>query len=395
MGMLTVVDLFAGAGGLSCGLEMAGFECLLGVDFEKVAMETFANNHPKAKAIAADLRQIDKDTILEAVGGKKIDVVCGGPPCQGFSTVGPGDAKDSRNHLFLEFVRVVEILKPSFIIMENVTGILARKNGGTLMAVIESFEDLGYHVSVRVLSAHHYGVPQKRRRTIFICNKLGIENIFPKKIFKEKESENSKLEPARTVKWAFENLVYNDTNMSFNHDIDAAKIPNDLERARIQYIPEGMGVRYESDEKKYLPEELWFGVDWNVISEKRFREAKLKRLSFSECSPTINTSRTVYYHPCENRYLTAREAAAIQTFPANFKFFGTVSQQWRQIGNAVPPLLAKAIGNAILQMNAKKKKLKAVTEYIDIDAVRKVAFNYGYDVSEGQKNRQMKLDFKS
>ena len=387
MGKLTVIDLFAGAGGISCGLEMVGFECLLGVDFDKVAMKTFAKNHPKARTISDDLRKISSDRIFKAVDNKKVDVVCGGPPCQGFSTVGPGDADDSRNHLFLEFVRIVKRTEPSYIIMENVTGLLARKNENTLLAVMESFENLGYHVSVRVLSAHHYGAPERRRRTIFICNKYGVDNVFPEKKFKDNESENSSLPPPRTVKWAFDNLIYFG-NKSYNHEFDKAQIPNELERGRIRHIPEGKGVRYERDEKQYLPKELWFDVDWNVISEKRFREAKLKRLSFSECSPTINTSRTIYYHPHENRYLTAREAAAIQTFPADFEFFGTISQQWRQIGNAVPPVLAAAIGEAILQMHSNRDNMKIASEKADINSIRRVAFNYGRDVSKGQKQRQ-------
>lgn len=391
MNKLTVVDLFAGAGGLSKGLEMAGFECILGTDFDKAAMETFRYNHPNAKTLVGDIQKMDSETILETLNGRNVNVVCGGPPCQGFSTVGPGDADDARNHLFLDFVRVVKLLEPEFVIIENVTGLLAKKNEKTLIAILESMEQLGYTIDVKVLSAHHYGVPERRRRTIFIANKYGIRNIYPIPRFGDTIKGVSDLPPPRTVDWAFRDLMDNRIHNQ-NHDVAAAQIPNELERHRIHHIPEGKGVRYERDQLAYLPEELWYDVDWENIAEKRFRETKLQRLSFSDCSPTINTSKTVYYHPTEDRYLTAREAAAIQSFPKNFFFFGTLGQQWRQIGNAVPPLLAKSIGEAILVMEQGKYNLPKSESEHDIKYIRSHAFNYGKDVSKHLNDKQLLLD---
>ena len=164
-----------------------------------------------------------------------------------------------------------------------------------------------------------------------------------------------------------------------------------MEKQRIACVPEGKSIRYERDEKKYLPKTLWFDHDWNEIGEKRFREAKFARLDRSKPSPTIVTGRTMYYHPTKNRYLTPREAAAIQSFPANFEFKGSIASQWTQIGNAVPPLMAEKIGECIIKMiKNKKTKLKKIIK-TDIEFVRSVAFNYEKDVSH--QKEQLRFGF--
>ena len=380
----TFIDLFAGAGGMSCGLEMAGMKCLLGIDQDKVAMQTFQTNHQDTRTITEDLSNISVEKIKKSLvdGDQKIDVICGGPPCQGFSTIGQNNNKDKRNFLFLEFIRIVEAFQPDYIVMENVTGLLARKNENTLKNIIKSFTQLGYTVNVKVLSAHHYGVPEKRRRTIFLANKFGIANIYPQQLFDEL-SANSPL--PKTVDWAFNNLI-NYNNQSFNHNLEKASIANPIEKERISYIPEGKSVRYEKDQLAYLPQSLWFDVDWKKLHEARFREAKLNRLDRNKCANTINTSRTTYYHPTENRYLTAREAAAIQSFPPNYIFCGTITQQWKQIGNAVPPILAKAIGESILELDHKRKWMKSATSIEDINIIRATAFSYHQKTTKTVKN---------
>ena len=139
-----------------------------------------------------------------------------------------------------------------------------------------------------------------------------------------------------------------------------------------------MGIRYEEDEKAYLPKKLWLGVDWDTIGEGRLREEQYHRLGRDEVAPTIMTSRHTYFHPTETRYLTCREAAAIQSFPNNYKFVGSIAQQWRQIGNAVPPLLGKAIGKAILK--SLKTKKKATT--LESQVIRQNAFSYEKDLTK-------------
>jgi len=365
---INFVDLFCGAGGLSRGLEMAGFQCVLGTDNDKAAMSTFERNHPHAESYLGDISDISNEKFKKISKSQKIHIVCGGPPCQGLSTVGEGIPDDPRNFLFLEFVRAVKNIKPDFVILENVTGILSKKNINISAGIINQFAKLGYNMSVRVLSADHYGVSQRRRRSIFIGNKIGIENFFPKP---------THLNNPRTVNDAFSDMRFDD--VEHNHDIEAAQIKNVLEKKRIMKIPEGKSIRYEKDELDYLPTELRFGVDWNTIEESRFREKKLNRLDRKSLSPTIMTGRHTYYHPTEPRYLTAREAASIQSFPNDFIFEGTISQQWRQIGNAVPPLLGKVIGKAILRSykEAKKTKLQSYDSVDELIAVvRAHAFDY-------------------
>jgi DNA (cytosine-5)-methyltransferase 1 len=386
----TFIDLFSGAGGLSCGFEKAGLTCLAGIDFLKPAIETFKKNHKNAIGIDGDIRKISIKEFKKKIKSKKIDIICGGPPCQGFSTIGPGDAKDSRNHLFLEFVRFVKELKPQIIVLENVTGLLAKKNINTFQSIFNCFEDLGYDLNARVLSSHHYGAPQIRRRVIFIGNRINVENIYPSKKYNNVGEINSKLKPPRTVSWAFKNLI-KFKNKSFNHNIETAKIKSTLETSRISHVPEGGSIRYERDEKKYLPKKLWFDHDWNEIGEKRFREAKFARLDRSKPSPTIVTASRMYYHPTENRYLTTREAASLQSFPPEFEFSGSITSQWTQIGNAVPPMMAEAIGSAIKKMlKNKNKKIKKNTK-TNIEFIRSTAFNYDKDVSDQEKQLKFNL----
>ena len=384
----TFIDLFSGAGGLSCGFEKAGLTCLAGIDFLKPAIETFKKNHKNAIGIDGDIRKILIKDFKKKIKNQKVNIICGGPPCQGFSTIGPGDAKDSRNHLFLEFVRFVKELKPEVIVLENVTGLLAKKNIDTFQSIFNCFEELGYDLNARVLSSHHYGTPQIRRRVILIGNRIKIENIYPQKKFSNVGEISSKLQSPRTVSWAFKNLI-KFKNKSFNHNIETASIKSELEISRISHVPEGKSIRYERDEKKYLPKKLWFDHDWSEIGEKRFREAKFARLDRSKPSPTIVTGSRMYYHPIENRYLTTREAASLQSFPAEFEFSGSITSQWTQIGNAVPPLMAEAIGDSVKKMLKNKKKKIKKNKQTNIEFIRSTAFNYDKDVS----NQEQQLKF--
>ncbi|MBI2522283.1 MAG: DNA cytosine methyltransferase [Bdellovibrio sp.] len=351
---LNFIDVFSGAGGLSCGMELAGLRCLLGVDLNKAAIQTFLANHKHAVAFSEDIKKLTSMKLMELLGGQTVHAVIGGPPCQGFSTVGRGDPKDQRNSLFLEFIRIVKITRPLFVVVENVTGLLAKKNEKTLRAIFAQFEKLGFHLDVQVLSAEKYGVPERRRRTIILGTRLPIPVQFP--LFSHDCVKNGIYIPPVTVGEALANMETGNGNL-YNHDLESAEIRSTIDRRRLAKIPEGKGIRYPEDEKQYLPPSLHLGVDWKELPEGRFRQTKYQRLDGKRPSPTIMTHRYGYFHPRENRYLTAREAARLQSFPNDFVFQGPVSEQWRQIGNAVPPLLGKSIGEALLQMLAKSKEI--------------------------------------
>jgi DNA (cytosine-5)-methyltransferase 1 len=362
----TFIDLFSGCGGLSCGLEMAGHHCLLGVDADKDAIKSFAANHHEAATYLGDIKILSEKKLKELLKGRKVDMVVGGPPCQGFSTVGKGLVDDERNQLFKEFVRIVRVTQPKIIIFENVTGIVAKKNQSILKKIFLYFEKLGYNMDARVLSAEEFGVPEKRRRAIIMGVKGG-ECLFPTVTHGARVGKK-----VRTVADALKNLK-SSTGKIHNHDINLARIKNKEDLERLKFIPAGKGIRYEEDEKNYLPKKLRYRVEWKKLRENRFRQTRLQRLPLDEPAPTILTARTSYYHPFDNRYLTPREAAACQSFPNDFVFHGSQTAIFRQIGNAVPPGLAQAIGQVIKKIEFKKglsKKKLADTN------VGKNAFHY-------------------
>lgn len=378
MAKLNFIDIFCGAGGLSCGLEQAGMKCLLGIDHDVHAIKTFEANHRYAKSFTGRIEDLTKRKLNELLDGHNIDIVVGGPPCQGFSTVGKGDPNDNRNKLFMEFLRIVKELNPSYIVIENVTGLLAKKNEKTLKKILKFFQDIGYRLDVQVMSSQNYGVAEKRRRTIIIGSKLNQTITFPK-LTHDIETKKKYIS-AQTVNDVLSNLE-SKSGKTFNHDINLAAIKNDIDRKRIHKIPEGCGIRYQKDEKNYLTPSLRLGINWEEMPEQRLRQTKYFRLNGNAPSPTIMTHRHSYYHPTEDRYLTQREAAAIQSFPNDFVFSGSISAQWRQIGNAVPPLLGKAIGKAILKMykEASTKKLIAPSKKKTIKEIKQVrsdAFKY-------------------
>ena len=363
---LSFIDLFSGCGGLSHGLEMAGHRCLLGVDANKEAVASFAANHHESAVYLGDIKQLKEKKLMELLKGQKVDMVVGGPPCQGFSTVGRGKVEDDRNQLFKQFVRIVKATQPKIILFENVTGLVAKKNQTILKQIFQYFEKLGYNMDARVLSAEEFGVPEKRRRTIIMGVKDG-ECIFPVATHGARASKKTV-----TVKEALRNLKSKD-GRTYNHDVKLAEVKKTEDRDRLVFIPAGRGIRYEQDEKEFLPKKLWFGVDWKKLRENRFRQTRLQRLPLNGPAPTILTARTSYYHPLEPRYLTPREAAACQSFPNDFIFHGSQTAVFRQIGNAVPPLLARALGETVKEITFIKGKNKKK----EIDAlVGKNAFHY-------------------
>lgn len=340
-----VLDLFCGAGGLSLGFKLAGYNIVGGIDFQGDAIKTHEKNFKNSKSICGDIKEIT-DEQVKKLFENKVDVIIGGPPCQGFSAGNRQQIEnDPRNKLFFEFIRFVKILKPKAIVIENVRQILTKDKGFAKNKIFEILEEQGYNVDVRVLTASDYGVPQNRNRAVFIGIKKEIGTVNYDKIKKEKKIvtikeaigelyslENCNDRLLKNVpKTKFQKYVRSKDNTIINHDI---RYPNENVQERMKHVPQGGNWRD-------VPKELW-----KVQRENRHSSA-YKRLNENEPSITIDTGHMNYFHPIYNRVPTVRESARIQSFPDDFEFVGTPTSQLRQVGNAVPPLMAKAVAELI------------------------------------------------
>lgn len=344
-----VLDLFCGAGGLSLGFELAGYKIVGGVDFQKDAIETHEANFKDSTSICGDITQISNEQIIDMFGNGKVDVIIGGPPCQGFSA-GNRQQKledDPRNKLFFEFIRFVKVLQPKAVVIENVRQILTKNDGFARKSILKILDDLGYNVEVRVLNSSEYGVPQVRNRAVFIGIKKEIGNVnydkikkISKKVTVEEAigelydiegSEGEEYFIKKEPQTAFQKYVRATDSKITEH---VMKYPNEKVQKRMSFVPEGGNWRD-------VPEELW-----DTKRDNRHSSA-YKRLDSKEPSITIDTGHMNYFHPIYNRVPTVRESARLQSFPDRFVFKGTPTSQLRQVGNAVPPLMAKAVAELI------------------------------------------------
>lgn len=352
--MLNVIDLFCGCGGLSLGFKLAGYNIVGGIDFNKEAIETFNTNFENAKGICFDLFKMDNSEIINTFGElKNIDVIIGGPPCQGFSSANryKKEEEDDRNKLFFEFVKFVDLADPKAIVIENVRGIVTSNNGYAKDRIEEIFKSRGYKVSQMVLDASIYGVPQKRLRNFFVMTK-NVEfdfNTMEKQhniiTVKEALEELYEFDKSSNVeeyiisikpKTEYQKYLRNDDDIIYNHEI---KYPADIVQERISHVHQGNNWRE-------IPEELFDN------KRKNRHSSAFKRLDEENTSVTIDTgnAHSNYFHPIYNRIPTVREAARIQSFSDSFIFKGSRTSQYRQVGNAVPPLLSKAIAVALKEI---------------------------------------------
>ena len=342
-----IVDLFSGCGGFSHGFEEAGFEVVAGIDFDKNALQTFELNHKNSKGYLMDL--FKDETIDEIVNkvGKNIDGIIAGPPCQGFSLTGTRKEDDKRNKLFYSVFNLTKKLKPKFIVIENVPGI-ARLYGGKVRDEIYRLSDeLGYYVTFKEVFAPDYGVPQIRKRAFFICIKKKYKGFkfpahthTPDKYISSSEaigdlpsleniigSEESEYDKRPKTNYQKSMRV---SKKLFNH---VGTIHSELVKNVIRLVPEG-------GNHKDLPK--------GVGESRKFNEA-WTRYHSKKPSKTIDTGHRNHFHYKWDRVPTVRENARLQTFPDSFIFLGNKTSQYRQVGNAVPPLLGKIIGTSILK----------------------------------------------
>lgn len=333
-----ILDLFCGCGGLSLGFENAGFEVALAIDIWKDAIETYNKNHSKPVAICKDIHELDNKYLREFSEEENVVGVIGGPPCQGYSTVGTRDVNDPRNHLYLEYCRVVEAIKPKFFVIENVKGLLTLNNGMFKDDIIDRFSKLGYNISFKILNSSDYGVPQNRQRVFFVGLKEEEFEFPMEKEYKVSTSEaindlpslESPEEYLEVYSYnndkisEYQKLMRKGSKMIYNHN---GTKHTEQTKNIISMIKDGGRI---SD----LPKEYW-GV-------RKYNKA-FQRMNSKEPSHTIDTGHRNYFHYKENRVPSVRECARIQSFPDKFVFIGSKTSQYKQVGNAVPPLLAEEI----------------------------------------------------
>lgn len=345
-----IIDLFCGAGGFSYGFEMAGFETVLAIDKWKDAIITYNQNHKNRCGLDMDIKDFKNDDIKELIDKNEIDGVIGGPPCQGFSMVGTRNPFDQRNQLYLEFVRFVDEIKPKFFILENVKGLLNLEKGFFKKDIIDRFGKLGYNVNYKVLKASEHGVPQSRERVFFVGLK---KTCFGEEMFFDfPEGEQTKFISTEEALSDLPSLDNNESKYSYKTKPknDYQKQMRKIEPERIEnnditvhteqtiriisLVPDGGNIRD-------LPKEFYKVRNYN---------AAFKRMNSKMPSTTIDCGHRNFFHYKENRVPTVRESARIQSFPDNFVFKGSKTSQYTQVGNAVPPVLAREIAHKISEL---------------------------------------------
>lgn len=360
---INALDLFAGAGGFSQGFVSAGVNVVAAVEFNRQIAETYRYNHPDTKMIVEDIRQISSDTLTDLFKAKNAscDIIFGGPPCQGFSMAGNrirtkhSFLEDSRNYLFKEYIRMVQAFMPQVFVIENVPGILNYHAGAVKNEIYSTFESMGYQISSHVLCAADYGVPQLRHRAIFIGNMIGTD---PEELFPDRTNSEDNYVTVRdaisdlpevTAGQGQEKTYYRDDvcltpyqamlvsekGFVYNHE-SAHHKPETL--AILRMIRQGQTM-------KDLPEEY---------HTKSVHSGAYGRMEYDKPAYTLTTRLNTpsvgrITHPVQDRTITPREAARIQSFPDDYRFLGDITSVGMQIGNAVPPLLAQRIAEKILR----------------------------------------------
>jgi DNA (cytosine-5)-methyltransferase 1 len=392
------VDLFAGAGGLALGFEQAGFDVRAAVEYDPIHAAIHKLNFPEAEVICEDVRQITGDEIRRraGLGARSIDVVVGGPPCQGFSLIGYRVLDDPRNELVFHFLRIVTELRPKAFVFENVAGMATGPHQKLLEELVQRFEASDYKVRLpyRILNASHYGVPQDRRRLILLGTRRGIR--VPKYPAPRTTPPNSKgqrmgelvkgLAPTPTVRDAIGDLP--DIEQFAGLLTDDMMQPAKYGRGSA-YALQLRGQEPDRTDFSYSRSAKWEGLSGCLRAEhtdesrRRFAEttpgtvepiSRFLRLDPSGLCNTLRagtaTDRGAFtsprpIHPTLHRCISVREAARLHSYPDWFRFHKTIWHGFRQIGNSVPPLLGRAIGEAIMEALALKQTKPKRTVRLD------------------------------
>ena len=365
-----LIDLFAGAGGLTTGFHLAGFESLCAIEIDKKALATYKYNYPSAKIVNDDTCKVNPRELREWLGlqPEELTVVIGGPPCQGFSRNIPAGCRsldESRNQLYKTFLEFVEEFRPIYVVMENVPEILNAYKGVVRYEITKQLESFGYKVASASLNAAHYGIPQTRTRAFFIAS-LDKTPCFPKPTHSEEKSTkqlnlfDNSISSIVTVRDAIGDLPPLDAGQEYSEDnyplqvnsiyqammrFESTKLVNHVARALSPVQIARVRVLKEGQDAKHLPPEL---------APKKHYSGAYGRLYWDKPARTItrwvfHPGSGRFFHPTQDRTITIREAARLHSFPDKFHFLGTYTEMSSQIGESVPPLLAKAIATCLIQ----------------------------------------------
>lgn len=344
---LKAIDLFSGCGGFSYGFQQAGYHITLGVDNTEIALKTFEKNHKNTKTLQLDLH-LDSaiETIVETTKNEKIDVIIAGPPCQGFSLTGTRNEHDERNSLFNAVFKLAERINPSALIIENVLGFMKLYGGKAKSEVIRLCDEMGYNCNPKLLYAPDYGVPQIRKRAFFVAIKKELGTFeFPKPFLTPDNYIGCKDAigdlPDLEFDLGDDTLEYNKTPFSKYQKMmrkGSKQIKNHVGTKHTDHVKEVIAQVPEGGNHKDLPT--------GVGDSRKFNEAWTRYHSLRP-SKTIDTGHRNHFHYKWNRVPTVRENARLQSFPDCFEFVGNKTEQNRQVGNAVPPLLGKALGEQL------------------------------------------------
>lgn len=344
--MINIIDLFCGCGGFSLGFAAAGFKSVLAIDAWQDAISTYNKNHEDQVGICKNIYDFTNDEIKKFASENDVKGIIGGPPCQGYSIVGTRNPEDERNSLYLQYVRFVEQIQPDFFILENVKGLLTLEKGYFKEDIIKRFSELGYNVCYKVLKASDYGVPQKRERVFFVGLNKNVFNdvffVFPEPSIQTISTKDA-LSDLPSLDSGENNSIYKTAPQNeyqrlmreHSNTIKNNEITKHTEQTKhiISMIPDGGNITN-------LPEEYY--------KIRNYKNA-FKRMNSKEPSTTIDCGHRNYFHYSENRIPTVREVARLQSFPDDFEFLGKKTSQYTQVGNAVPPILAKAIATKLMK----------------------------------------------
>ena len=368
----TAISLFASAGGCSHGFGQAGYDVRFATDIDADAVESYRRNFPGTPCEAADIRQLTADAVLQRIELNlgELDMLLGGPPCQGFSSAGVKAGDDPRNSLLSHYVRLLEGIRPKWFVMENVEGLLTSDGGSHVRDAVAAFLEAGYSLNLEKVYAQGYGIPQRRKRVLIVGNRLGHDFSFPEpvtsfsgSIFRKGEitfaTAVGDLPPAVTEAGeplAFRKPPQNELQAYLRDEARTvtdhyAVVLSDVQLERVRGLQPGQTM-------KDLPEHLQHDsfrrrafrrvMDGTPVEKRGGAPSGLKRLFADEPSLTITSAATrEFVHPTEDRLLTLRECARLQTFPDTFEFAGSAASRIQQIGNAIPPMLARAVAEHI------------------------------------------------